>query len=251
MEEPQRKGQQVLEISQRLWYARPIGRHIRSGPTDKGRKQMENPMRARIRARLDAIQKNPGEVAISAGFDRIYLYEFLEGRKKNLRWSNVPKIAKVLECDPRYLTGEIDTPWPVEGLTTTMTFGEATPPMPIRGLPVTGVISLMAWSEGDLKPPAKITVAPDIRYPEADQRAYIVMGDTWKSAGISDGSIVTVANMPPREGDLVVARVTRGNGESRIEIGRKSGDKLTLDSVAAEDWSIEMLGVVVMESRVF
>lgn len=209
---------------------------------------MENPMIARIRERLEAVGKNEFEVAIAAGFDRIYLYEFLEGRKKSLRWNNIPRIASVLDCDPRYLTGEIDTPWPSEE-------GQVSAPQPVQqglGLvQVSGMIAKNAWFQDEFILPARISVAADQRHPVSAQRAFIVSGDSWRDLGIMDGSVVVTAQMPARDGDLVVAKILRENGEAQTVIARQSGGDIQVGDEQQGGYEIQPLGVIVMETRTF
>lgn len=205
---------------------------------------MENPMISRIQERLDALGKNAFEVAIAAGFDRTYVYEFLEGRKKSLRWNNIPRLAEQLDCDPKYLTGEINTPWPSgdeEGV-------DAGLPGSIQ---VSGMVSKDAWFREDFKLPTKITVAPDPRYPAATQRAFVVSGDTWRDHGIVDGSVVVTAPIEPREGDLLVAQVQRRSGEVQTIIGLRKGGEIRFEEQPKRSEKVEIAGVIVMENRTF
>lgn len=206
---------------------------------------MNNPMIPRIRERLKATGKNEYEVAIAAGFDRIYLYEFLEGRKASIRLSNVPRLAEQLDCDPRYLTGEISTPWPEDD-------GDSEAKSPAHDMiAVEGIITRDAWFSNAFQSPTRILVAPDARYPAQDQHAFLVSGDTWKNVGIFNTSVVVAVPMAPREGDLVVTKIQRKNGEAQIVIAQQTGGELVIEDAPRKGETVHAIGVIVSETRTF
>lgn len=212
-------------------------------------------MRARIRERLEAIGKDQYEVAEEAGLSRTSIWSFLTGRTDTIRRSNLEKIAKALECRVDDLMGEPDKPTATKGLGLASNIKQMRPaPGPSRKasqdvtLEIEGIVG--AWSSSRSGTASRIPIAPDPRHPASQQTAFMVIGDEWKDIGISDGSIVTVAKISPRDGDLVAIRLTRENGEATIVLTEWVDGEAGSDH-GEDGWDIETVGVVVRESRVF
>jgi len=60
----------------------------------------------RIRARLDALGKNPSSVALEAGLSRSAVFDILKGKAANPRIDTLQKLTVPLECSLEYLTGD-------------------------------------------------------------------------------------------------------------------------------------------------
>lgn len=211
-------------------------------------------MRARIRERMEATGKDQYAVAEEAGLSRTSVWAYLTGRTDTIRRSNLEKIAPVLGCTVEELTGEARGPASVDDgdYKDALPNLSGTQPISLRKLPqgslaIEGIIG--AWAAASSKPITRIPIMPDPRYPTAQQSAYLVIGDAWKETGISDGSVVTISKMPPRDGDMVAVQLTRQNGERSVTISEwYDGEAVDLED---GDWTSEIVGVVVRESRVF
>lgn len=175
---------------------------------------MENPMRARIRERLDALGINEYEAATRAGFQRSYLYEFLTGKKDSIRIQNLEKIAKALDTTVEFLNGKAEAA--IAG----------------TSLPLSGICEHDAWRTSPAVPVGTVAVPPDARYPIGAQTAWLVRGDHFAPLGIPDGAIViAVRGVKPRPGDYALVR-------------RKDGQKTEI-SIAPADANLGKKDVVI------
>lgn len=202
---------------------------------------MENPMKARIEERLEALHMNAFEAAERAGLTRSFVYELLIGKKASIRQSKIPALAEALECTPEYLMGIALNPQ-------ANTNGQ--PAGWVQGdIPVAGIIE-----EGALRKPEKLSLAvrSDPRHPLEHQTAFLVRGDTWKNEGIVDGSILLVATaLTPRPGDLVaVSKSRNGEGEREMTL-RKIESAQDQAASRADVGTTEVIGVVTMQMRSF
>lgn len=66
---------------------------------------MENHLRKRIRARLEALGISSYEAARRADLNRYAVYDLLIEKKETMRPKALIALAKALECDPEYLNG--------------------------------------------------------------------------------------------------------------------------------------------------
>lgn len=167
---------------------------------------MENPIRTRVIARLDALGLKPSSAAVgakltAAGLNRTYLYEFVSGKKDAINPRNIPIIAEVLDVTPEYLlAGKTDAAK--------------------EGLGISGICEAGAWRETQPDMPLPISLPVDNRFPLEDQRAYLVRGSHAEAMGIIDGSVLVVATTAPaRAGDVVVVTRHRGR-ETEITVTR-------------------------------
>jgi SOS-response transcriptional repressor LexA len=71
-------------------------------------------LKDRVKARIEALGIGPIPLAKSVDLERTFIHALLIGRKENVRIDKMAQVARALQCDPRYLTGEIDTIWPIE-----------------------------------------------------------------------------------------------------------------------------------------
>lgn len=128
---------------------------------------MATELKARVKARVEALGISPITLAKSVGLERGFINDIVIGRKKGVRYEKLTLVAKALECDPRYLQGDIDTPWPIEA--------PATPPAKVEGHGLTSVGTCEAgvWRGLSTPPqPVSVPIQPDPRHPGAPQRAY-------------------------------------------------------------------------------
>jgi SOS-response transcriptional repressor LexA len=192
---------------------------------------MENPIRTRVIARLDALGLTASSDALSKrltaqGLNKTYLYDFVAGVKNSLRMSNLPAEAKALDCSVEYLlSGE-------ESSTQTSRKPRRNKPKvseEIEKLPektsaamreLSGICEAGTWRETQPTMPLPVRLPTDSRFPIEDQRAYLVHGDHAEKFGIGNGSIIVIATTAPaRAGDVVVVTRHRGT-ETEISVTR-------------------------------
>lgn len=167
---------------------------------------MENLLRARIRARLNALDINPFEAARRIPAERTFLNDLLIGRKESIRPARLPAVAAALECDPEYLVGRQDQPRRQAAAQTP----EISPLAGNSTLPLVGIAEAGTWRPaGKSEAPAALPIPPDPRFPAADQAAYLIRGDHAAWLGAGDGAVVVaVTGAPIRDGDAVIVRRT-------------------------------------------
>lgn len=216
---------------------------------------MENSLRDRIRARLSELGKDQYEVAEEAGLSRTSVWAFLKGDTDSMRRKSLEKLAVALQCDYDYLIGKKELPGapgarsePAEPRK--QDFAEAQKAQGGSLIRVSGVMSGDVWLKSGLEV-SPASAPSDPRYPGATQIALRVMGNRWKDCGIVDGSIVVVADISPREGDLLAVEVERENGERRTQVGKLSNGKIGTIPTAEGSWVLRTIGVIVMENRMF
>jgi len=61
-------------------------------------------LRKRVQERLDAVGKGPIEVTNGSSLKRDYISNLLKGDKRSFNSEKLPEVARVLDCDPDYLT---------------------------------------------------------------------------------------------------------------------------------------------------
>lgn len=74
----------------------------------------QNSVADRIRARLNALGKNPSAVALEAGLSRSSVLDILKGKAANPRLDTLQKLTGPLKCTLDYLTGGTENPSDVE-----------------------------------------------------------------------------------------------------------------------------------------
>ncbi|MBO6511534.1 MAG: helix-turn-helix transcriptional regulator, partial [Roseibium sp.] len=119
----------------------------------------ETIIQRRIRSRIKELGTNPKAVATRAGLGSTAIRDILDGRSKSPRENTLRKIAKALNCDTAYLTGESDA---IGGAGSTN----------IRTAPVFGEVRAGIWTEidefaeiTDLQELEQIPCVPDPDYP--------------------------------------------------------------------------------------
>jgi repressor LexA len=65
---------------------------------------METLLQQRVRERLAATGKKPIPAATAVGLGRDYIRDILAGKKQSVLGANLERLAKTLECEPRYFT---------------------------------------------------------------------------------------------------------------------------------------------------
>lgn len=209
-----------------------------------------------IQRRLDILQISPAEAAKRAGLDRSYISDLIAGRKKSIRHDKVLVLAKALECDPAYLSGNQDAP---------KVHNPLDPVMEISGVCETGV-----W-----RSPQSATALPplprlyDARYPDDRQMVFLTRGHGADELGIRDGMVVlaigwdglSARGVHLRHNDVVVVRCARSNdhlehqtcimqaevttaGARLVSRGEPRHRPITLTGIELPDGA-EILGLVV------
>ncbi|WP_245501731.1 XRE family transcriptional regulator [Mesorhizobium sp. M2A.F.Ca.ET.039.01.1.1] len=161
-------------------------------------------------ARVEALGKSAITLARSVGLERGFINDILIDRKKSVRDDEAGLLlAKSLECDFEYLTGQQSEVRRLDP--NAVEFG---------GICETGVWRTDAAGFF----PARTTapIEPDPRYPGMPNIAFDVRGDGLGAEGILDGMTVTgikaeawiEAFGPPRAGLIAVCRARRDGSES-------------------------------------
>lgn len=199
----------------------------------------------RITERLNALRLNQYEAATRGGFDRVFIYDLLSGKKNNIRRKNLEKLAVALECDPEYLLGQ--QPAPREGQPPIARAAPAAPGLPFRGFVEAGV-----WRSAEAAPAEKMApVDADQRFPVSQQSVFIVTGSHAAQLGIAAGSAVVVADVPPRDGDIVVVRQARAGGEIELAARLMKNGSPVLPRGADTTGQLEIVGVIVRAIKTF
>ena len=205
---------------------------------------METTLRARIRERLTALNMTAVEASRRLGVDRSYVAELLRGKKETIRPARLTELAGVLDCDPDYLTGA----QPVPRLT------DAAP----GTTPLAGIVEAGAWRGADAEPRGEaLPIQPDPRFASGRQAAYLVRGHHADALGLRDGDVLlVVADVPIRDGDIVVVRQVRDGGERELaarlvergELRARAG--VSLNPTQNVDGA-QIMGRVILSYRVF
>lgn len=174
---------------------------------------MENFIRRRVAERLSALGINAFEAARRAKTDRAMVNDLLIGKKESIRRAALIRVAQALECDPEYLIGAQATP--------RRGAGEGQ-------MPLAGTIEAGVWRARQTDAaPTMMPVVPDPRYPPERQAAYLVRGTQAEPLGLKDGDVlITVADEPPRDGDIVVVRRVRDGTEIELTAWAVEGGEL-------------------------
>lgn len=94
-------------------------------------------------------------------------------------------------------------------------------------MPIAGILEAGVWRGQEAQPFEAIPLAPDPRFPAERQAAYLVRGHHADALGVRDGDVVlALVDGPPRDGDLVVARRVRSEGETELTVRLVEGDEL-------------------------
>lgn len=164
-------------------------------------------LRSRVRARLDALGINPFEAERRADLKRGYVNDLLIGKKTTFREKALPALARALECDLDFLTGQSNAP-----------VTEQRSPI---GLPLSGTAEAGAWRDPatDSSAGEFVPIPPDPSFDRDRQRLFLVRGDHAAGLRITGGSVVlAVSDVAYRDGDIVVARRTAPNGTAETSI---------------------------------
>lgn len=223
--------------------------------------------RDRVRARVEALGASPITLARSVGLERGFINDILIGRKTSVRTDKIPLVARALNCDPRYLTGEIDQPTPEENVWSSHN----------SGMPVAGICETGAWRRPIAMPKAQtiVPIEPDSRYRGAAQQCFEVRGDAMAPMRVLDGMYVITVDYqhfvervrPLASGMLVVLRRERVElGEVELSVrtvdqrARRVLLRGSLDGAASEDIDtsappageeLSIVGVVTRAVRIF
>lgn len=164
----------------------------------------------RICARLDALglSKSGTEVKrmlADEGLSQTYINDVVTGRVRQPRHGNLEKVAKILKCPISYLLGE-DADDQAAAV-------------------IDGICAVGARHEPPQSIAVTVAMKPEAGHPWNRQSVFLVRGDDYKSANISDGCIVFAAHgVAAERGDAVVARFDRTEGGVEITILVANGD---------------------------
>jgi hypothetical protein len=198
-----------------------------------------------------------------AGFERSFLNDLLIGKKNTIRESSFPALSTVLDCDPDYLSGALDTPRRVKSKPMTSDQDvEAT---------LSGICEAGAWREEDFAMPVfgPMPIEADPRYAASDQSFYLVRGDHAAGLGVYDGSVVCIVDAAAVEdtgrslhdGQVVLVRRSDGSGRYELTVRvieeTRDGKRLSakpgsgsIPPVVPGD-EVQILGLLLRAIRVF
>lgn len=160
----------------------------------------------RIGARLSQLGLNPHAAAIQAELAPDAVRNILSGKSRNPRGDTLTKIARVLQCDPGYLLGVLDSPKPISDA------WHGTE----KRLPIRGQVAAGAWLATDDIAQEEPVLAPALIDGDAPQWLERVNGDSMDRL-IPPGALIHVLDAialgyVPRHGDLVVVVRRRAQG---------------------------------------
>lgn len=194
---------------------------------------MENPLKARVMARLAELNLKPSSVEIREalereGLNKTYIYELVAGRKGGVPQTKIPVLARVLGVSQDYLNGT----------------GSAAD---FAGVKIVGIAEGGAWREADLPQIDGPMIVPDNRVRPDKQVAYLVRGNHAEIYGINDASVIVVGKgVSPRAGEVVVMERARADGMKEIFIS-----KFCDDHSAKNEDETSIIGVVLMAIKTF
>jgi SOS-response transcriptional repressor LexA len=174
--------------------------------------------RQRIKQRLDELQLTPNAASTSAGMDRSTLGKFLQDKVDELRDTNLKALAEVLNCDPRYLRGEIDS------LTAPPESASQSYPIPHNlDVPILGIAEAGAFRRIDWnRELGKIVNGVRPEFARDQQFGILMRDDSMLLAGINVGDELVCVNpwttgVEIGEGDWVLVQV-RAQGQKNSEL---------------------------------
>lgn len=193
---------------------------------------MRPSLKTRVQRRLSELQISPAEATRRGGLGRTTIYDILDGSVKNVRTDTARKLAKALDCDVSYITGEA-----VEPLKSSNN-GDGSLTSELAYARYAGDVAAGVWHESaifgpdpdlppdfDAHPP--VPIVPDPRYKGLGQFAVKVIGPSVNKI-VPDGYFAVCvpyweARQTVVDGDLVVVeRIRGGLHESTIKRVRKN-----------------------------
>jgi hypothetical protein len=215
-------------------------------------------MPSRVKMRLEALgidinvprtkkgEMNLFTLATNVGLKRHFIYDMVKREsKQSVQHQHLTLLAKALECDPRFLTAEIDTPWPegpqapVAASRVPVSLPPAASVMPSTTLSFGGTCERSWRALNDPPRVQPISVAPDPRFPDFPQLVYrledvglVPGGDAFALAIGADHFTQHVG--PIRAGAYVVVRRIRTELQEfqlTLRIVDRSGDQTQLADV--------------------
>ena len=164
----------------------------------------------RLRELMERRQLSGNEICRRANLGMGAVRDILSGKVKTPRLDTVAAISDVLDCDPAYLTGQIDTyHLPSEALVATG----------VVEAPVIGYVQAGNWVEADFlqdEPLDHVTVTRHPNFPNHDYVIFDVRGDSMDKIAPEGSRVVCVPwdklGMEPRDGLIVVAERCMAGG---------------------------------------
>ncbi len=136
----------------------------------------------RVQDRVKALGESPITLATKVGLRREFIRDIVEGRKFSVSARSLNLVAQALQCDARYLTGDLDQPWPdqkapVFSEEATILAGPGPTKTDGALLTFAGICWSGMWQSLEAPPRVRpVQLAPDPRYPEAPQVVYRLEG---------------------------------------------------------------------------
>ena len=137
---------------------------------------MKNVIAERVQTRLEALGMSAHRAAVSAGLEKSYIANLIDGTKASISAAHIPEVAKVLECSVGYLLG-----------TEAAVAADRQDTIPMAGKVARGIFQKYpAPADGPS------TMAPDPRFEPGKQAAFKVLDDHARAVGIVAGSLICV-----------------------------------------------------------
>ena len=167
----------------------------------------ETILQKRLRARIAQLGTNPRAVSDKAELGPTAVRDILDGRSRSPRQITLKKIARALNCDLSYLTGDTQS---VGGSSTAK----------IKTAPVIGDVRAGIWMEADefsagvdLSELEQVPCVTDLDYPSVQQIAFRVVGDSINQICPDGGFAICLLwselGVEPAPGMFVVAERNR------------------------------------------
>lgn len=210
-------------------------------------------IKQRIRERLKETGQTAAQVSLAVGVHEDFLSALLTDKKKSFSAGLAPDIARELKCDANYLLGMSDDPGHHDG---------------IALIAVSGSIEPGVWRKAGRDPAVgkRVPMRADPRFPSEDQQLWLVRGDAFDNATLSDGgAAITVRIRDAQEwfnllvdDDLVIAERERDGDTLRtvLRVKRTAGglelkpeggdlDPIFWKSADTDITPIRLVGVVI------
>lgn len=168
----------------------------------------------RIEHRLDEMGLNAKTASVKAGHGATFVSDIINGKNQNPTLVVIQSLARILECDVGYLTGE--QPEPRHGGT------DLVAEIPVIGMAEAGSFRVMADVDHEIINNIKtISAKRSLRFPKRQHFALEVRGDSMNAARpnpILDGAIVLCVDMGAEleieSGNIYAVRRTLDDGQT-------------------------------------
>ncbi len=216
----------------------------------------ESILQKRIRARIQQLGTNPRAVSDKAELGPTAVRDILDGRSRSPRQITLKKIARALNCDLAYLTGDSTS---VGGATSAK----------ISTAPVIGDVRAGIWMEADefsaevdISELDQVPCVSDLDYPSVQQIAFRIVGDSinqicpdggyaicllWSELGVEPASGMFVVAERNRHGlyETTIKQLMGGPGDWRLEPRSTNPDYKTITFPSdSDDEEVRIIALV-------